>query len=105
MKFFEVKSPVVGTTAYRTDSHCGILVGREPTGPNAELRWHLSISHPRRYPDWNEIKAARYEFIPNEVMVAMFLPPMEEYVNLHDYCFHLHQVEAEDYPARGSVRL
>ena len=93
MKYFEIKSPIAGATAYRTDSNCTILVATEPLGPNGALRWHLSISHSRRYPHWNEIKEARYRLIPNEVMVALFLPPMEQYVNVHGNCFHLHQVE------------
>ena len=28
-------------------------------------------------------------------MVAMFLPPAEQYVNAHPFCFHLYEVEAE----------
>lgn len=56
-------------------------------------KWHLSIAHPTRYPTWDEIKDARYEFIPNNVTVALLLPPKEEYVNLHKNCFHLHEIE------------
>ena len=32
--------------------------------------WHLSIAHPVRYPSWDEIKAARYEFIPDDVYMS-----------------------------------
>jgi hypothetical protein len=77
---------------FRSDSHCTVLVGREPLGPNGELRWHLSISHRLRYPTWDEIADARYRFIPDEVTVVMFLPPRREYVNLHPNCFHLHEI-------------
>ena len=51
--------------------------------------WHLSISHPNRYPIYDEIKAARYEFIPDEVTMAMLFPPKKEFVNVHPNCFHL----------------
>jgi len=54
-------------------------------------RWHLSISHPWRDPTWHEIKEARYALIPNNVTVCMILPPREEYVNVHQYCYHLHE--------------
>lgn len=54
--------------------------------------WHMSISHASRNPTWEEIRDARYEFIPNHVTMAMLLPPKEEYVNVHKYCFHLHQI-------------
>ena len=55
--------------------------------------WHMSISHPSRYPTWDEIKEARYKYTPNEVTMAMLLPPKEEYVNVHPNCFHLWEVK------------
>lgn len=54
--------------------------------------YHLSISHPFRYPKWDEIVDARYTLLPNNCTMAMFLPPREQYVNVHKNCFHLHQV-------------
>lgn len=71
---------------------CGavrVIVGKEPQG------WHLSISCEYRYPTWEEIKGARYEFVPDEVTMAMLLPPQAEYVNIHHNCFHLHEIEGE----------
>ena len=56
--------------------------------------WHLSISHPSRYPTWEEIRDARYELLPDACTMGMLLPPKGEYVNLHPNCFHLHQVDA-----------
>lgn len=54
--------------------------------------WHLSISHANRYPVWDEIKAARYELIPDHVTMCMILPPKAEYVNLQENTFHLHEI-------------
>ena len=71
---------------------CRIFVGQEPLGPAGELSWHLSISHPSRYPDWDEIKAARYALVPDKVTMAMLLPPKEKYVNVHPRCFHLWEI-------------
>ena len=51
--------------------------------------WHLSISHKDRYPTWDEIKSAREEHLPMDKTFAMYFPPSEEYVNLHQNCFHL----------------
>lgn len=62
-----------------------------------EKFWHLSISHPDRYPTWDEIHSARYELVPDEVTMAMFLPPKSEYVNLHSNCFHLHETREKIY--------
>lgn len=85
------------------DGHLSVIVGREPTEmPSGDrlLLWHLSISHrtntappqPGRYPTWDEIREARERFVPDEVTVAMFLPPKGEYVNLHVTTFHLWEV-------------
>ncbi|NMP21874.1 DUF7694 domain-containing protein [Sulfobacillus harzensis] len=64
---------------------CTIFVTTdEPDG------WHLSISHPTRYPTWDEVAQARYALGPADQNVVMHLPPEREYVNLHDFCFHLH---------------
>jgi len=57
--------------------------------------WHLSISRPDRYPNWNEIRDTRYELLPDNCTMAMMLPPKEEYVNLHKNCFHLHEVNLQ----------
>lgn len=89
-----------GTTAYQrtvADGHLSVLVSREPEG------WHMSISHrtngakpkPGRYPTWDEIADARYKFVPDEVTMALLLPPRGEYVNVHATTFHMHQVEGD----------
>ena len=53
---------------------------------------HLSVSHPRRYPTWDEIKGIRYAMLPNNLTFALLLPPLSQYVNVHPNCFHLHEV-------------
>uniref|UniRef100_A0A6H1ZTI7 DUF7694 domain-containing protein n=1 Tax=viral metagenome TaxID=1070528 RepID=A0A6H1ZTI7_9ZZZZ len=55
-------------------------------------KWHLSISHLSRYPTYDEIKSARYEFIEDSVTMAMFFPPKAEFVNLSKNCFHLYEL-------------
>lgn len=75
-----------------SDGRLTALVSHEPAG------WHMSISHTGnsgrlvRYPTWDEIAHGRYELLPGEITVAMFLPPEDEYVALHDTTFHLHEV-------------
>jgi hypothetical protein len=94
----EIASPVPNCRAWRTDNNLAVICGREPCGPQGALRWHLSVSHAKRYPTWEEIRDLRYLLIPDEVMVAMFLPPRSQYVDVHHYCFHLYEVEASDQP-------
>jgi hypothetical protein len=85
---------------YVTDGHLSAFVTREPPGPGGVSEWHLSISHrtnehpPKagRYPTWDEIAHARYELLPADLTFAMFLPPREQYVAVHDTTFHLYAV-------------
>ena len=50
---------------------------------------HISISHPSRYPTWDEIKEARNRFMPRDRDGFMVLPKKGEYVNIHQNCFHI----------------
>lgn len=84
------------------DGHLMVLVGAETAGRD-EPRWHLSISHrtnerppkPGRYPTWDEIKDARYRFMPGDITVAQILPPEDEFVNAHATTFHLWEIPEE----------
>jgi len=70
---------------------CRIIVTRD------NGLWHLSISTPDASPSYNEIKEARYRFLPNEVTMAQIFPPKEEFVNLHPYCHHLWEIPGEEH--------
>jgi hypothetical protein len=89
----------IPTAAHRRKVHDGVLtvlVSEEPQG------WHLSISHKhrrpgmKRYPSWDEIAQARYQFLPPSLTFALILPPLEQYIALHDTCFHLNQIPGEE---------
>lgn len=56
-------------------------------------RHHLSISHPKRYPTWDEIKEARYQFLPDDCYMALMFPPRKYWLNIHKNCFHLWEVQ------------
>ena len=64
---------------------CRIIVAEEPDG------WHLSISRADRDPSWDEIATARYRLLTSVPEMAMFLPSLKDYVNLHPFTFHLHE--------------
>jgi len=82
---------------------CAVIVCREPFADG--LRWHLSISHPTRYPTWDEIKVARYALTPADVAMAMILPRTDEYVNVpqQDNVFHLHELQSGEWMDSGST--
>ncbi len=50
---------------------------------------HLSLSSKDRLPTYEEMKKARYDLMPNNMRVAQILPPVEEFVNIHENCLHL----------------
>lgn len=88
--------------AYHTESGCTVICGLEeakaaPGGiwlpPNEKMLWHLSMAHHERYPTWDEIADVRYSLVPDNVTMAMLLPPMNDYVNDHPYCLHLWQID------------
>jgi hypothetical protein len=56
-----------------------------------DVGWHISISHRYRYPSWDEIKIARYTLCPKDITMVMYLPPEDEFVNVHERCFHLYE--------------
>jgi hypothetical protein len=89
MKIKASKGFNLGGTPSRaaTIDECMVIVSYEPNG------WHLSISHPSRNPTWEEIRTARYELVPDQVKMAMILPPKAEYVNVHEFCFHLYEIK------------
>lgn len=65
-----------------------IILSRHPV----TTAYHLSISRTDRYPNWDEIAYVRYELVPDEAMMVMALPSKRDYINLHNFCFHLHQI-------------
>jgi hypothetical protein len=65
---------------------CSVIVTREYD------RWHLSIAHLKRPPTWDEIAFARYNILPRDITAAMVLPPLESYVNVHEYCFQVVEI-------------
>jgi len=90
MKITETGDLFEQCKCFTTDTGCSILCGYEPVG------WHLSISHKERNPTWEEIKQVRYELMPKDVNIGMILPPEENYVNIHQHCFHLFELDLKE---------
>ena len=74
---------------YELEGGCSVLVSREDRHGTGQRLLHLSIAHPDRYPNWDEIKGVRYRLMPKDKTIIMYLPKPEEYVNVHKNCFHL----------------
>lgn len=75
-----------GSRAYMM-GNCSVIVSLSGAG------YHMSIARPDRYPSWDEVSKARYALIPDNVTMAMMLPPQSEFINIHSNCFQLWQVQ------------
>jgi hypothetical protein len=90
-----------GTTSHLLhceDGDASVLVSRHPSDdplPRIRGKWHLSIAHPKRNPTWDDIVRVRYALVPDECWMAQILPPRKEYLNLHQHCFHLYEIDPD----------
>ena len=50
---------------------------------------HLSVANTERYPSWDELMVFRAVFFDDDMEVFQVLPPIDEYVNISQNCFHL----------------
>jgi hypothetical protein len=78
-----------------------VLLGREPLH-DMQPRWHLSIAHTRRLPEWRHIAELAHELRPGVVFV-LGIPPKSWWINVHEFCLHLW--ETADAPLIESWRL
>jgi hypothetical protein len=96
MKLREVNSPYPWCRAFLL-GECKVLVGIE------DGKWHLSISHDKRLPTYWEVKAARYRLCPDDKHMAMIFPPQSQFVNIHDNCLHLFEIEGDKLVTESTV--
>ena len=77
----------LGGFAAASDSGCHAVVTPEPSG------LHISVSHPDRYPTWDELASARDAFGGPDRRMVMHFPPRAEYVNVHATTLHLWEAD------------
>lgn len=90
--FGSLKEATHGHEAIVPDGVLHAITTKEPGG------WHLSVSfkptgdNPLRLPTWDELKDARYRFVPDRFTMAALLPPRAEWVDFHPTALHLWQI-------------
>lgn len=78
--------PLFAEVAMRHDG-LKILASRDVDG---DVHWlHISVSHPRRYPTWEELRFVKDTFIGKDKEAVQIFPREQDYVNVHKNCFHL----------------
>lgn len=62
--------------------------------PYLQQGWHVSVSRPDHYPDWDEVTTAWYSLVPDAVdrLAVMVLPPFKDYVDIHANVFQIHEL-------------
>ncbi len=57
-----------------------------------EGTWHLSAA--AKFPlGYQQLKDVRYKFIPDKMTVAQIFPSREQFINEHENCWHLWQID------------
>ena len=64
---------------------------------------HLSISLAHRIPNYEEMKQARYDLIPNGRWMAQVFPPPKYFVNIHPNVLHLWEVQGDERWKAGTI--
>jgi hypothetical protein len=66
------------------------LVGRETWlgDPPDERRWHISLSHKERIPNWEELVETAHDLRPG-VPFCMGVPPRSWWMNVHPNVLHM----------------
>lgn len=83
--------PISGAKRFRSGAFTVLVSGPGTKEYEETGRWHMSIAHPWKYPDWDTMRSARYLLLPADITMAMLLPPEKHYVNMHSNCFHLYE--------------
>jgi hypothetical protein len=63
-----------------------VSIGKEMDN---KLWFHLSVSHKKRIPNYDELCFVKEKFLGPDVYAIMVWPPKKNHVNLHPYCLHL----------------
>ena len=87
-------------TAKAADGMLRVIVSRDPAGKHSSYLWHCSMrfvdhdDRPTRCPTWDELKAMRYTFMPDDVCMALIFPRRSvRYVDEYPTAIHLWETE------------
>jgi hypothetical protein len=86
-----------GQAFRRIDGQMVVLMTEDDINGTTWL--HVSVSRRDRYPTWDEILFVKNTFIGRDLEAVQILPREEDYVNVHQNCFHLwHRLDGDTVP-------
>lgn len=87
--------PEVPTPECWRKSPLAAMVGREPLDNEEDLRWHISLSHAERVPNWQELAASAHELRPG-VPFCVGVPIRSQWFNYSEATLHLWELKDEN---------
>jgi len=75
------------------ERHLEAALSRDELAPG-DLRWHISVRHLTRVPEWDEVALAGHELRPG-VVFCIGVPPRSWWLNLHQHVLHLYELKDE----------
>jgi hypothetical protein len=71
-----------------------------------EWEWeHVSVSTPRRCPNWPEMCFVKDLFWKKEETVVQFHPPESKYISNHPYCLHMFRHSKIEFPMPPDIMV
>lgn len=59
---------------------------------------HVSVSHPKRCPTWDEMSWIKRLFFADDECVVQYHPAVADHINVHPNCLHLWRKADGDFP-------
>lgn len=83
-------SPSGSNAGYFVVPVLGVRVHVISSGTDVENGWeHVSVSHPKRCPTWNEMQQIKELFWTDHETVVQFHPKKSAYINRMEFCLHM----------------
>ena len=79
---------------YRNEDSTIAVICSEDNTPKWGWLKHVSISRADRFPSWEEILEIKEQLF-GDVDCMMIMPKKEDYVNVHQFCFHVWKTPQE----------
>lgn len=86
-------SSIRNAAAYSSVGKLHVIYSEDNTPKWGWLK-HVSVSRSDRFPSWHEILAVK-EFFFGDVDCMMVMPKKEDYINVHENCFHIWETPQE----------
>lgn len=94
------------TGAFQLMGPCGAKLRIISSTGDSTIPWeHVSVSLPKRTPNWREMCFVKDLFWSEDECVVQYHPPRSDYVNVHQFCLHLWKPLGLEVPRPPSIAV